>query len=81
MHGDLAVRYVGSRYAQPDNVQKLGSYAVVDASVGLQSKHHDVLLWAKNLTNRKYHAFGIMPGYAGYPAADRTFGVNYSFKF
>lgn len=81
VHGDLAVRYVGSRYAQPDNVQKLGSYAVVDASVGLQSKHHDVLLWAKNLTNRKYHAFGIMPGYAGYPAADRTFGVNYSFKF
>ncbi|WP_432785957.1 Vitamin B12 transporter BtuB [Oligella sp. MSHR50489EDL] len=81
VHGDVALRYVGSRYAQPDNVQKLGSYTVIDASVGLQSKHHDVLFWVKNLTDREYHAFGIMPGYAGYPAADRTFGVNYSFKF
>lgn len=79
--GDLSVRYVGSRYAQPDNLQKLGSYVLVDGSVGLQSKHHDIVLWGKNLGNRKYHAFGVMPGYAGAPAIGRTFGLNYSYKY
>lgn len=78
---DLSVRYVGSRYAQPDNVQKLGRYVLLDFSIGLQSQHHNVSLWTKNLTNRKYHAFGIMPGYAGLPATGRTFGVNYSYQF
>lgn len=78
---DVAVRYVGSRYAQPDNIQKLNSYVLVDASVGLQGKHHDIMLWGKNLGDRKYFAFGVMPGYAGAPALGRTFGMNYSYKF
>ncbi|MEE3608661.1 TonB-dependent receptor [Avibacterium paragallinarum] len=78
---DLSIRYVGSRYAQPDNVQKLGHYMLLNLSIGLQNKHHNILLWSKNLTNRKYHAFGIMPGYAGLPSSGRTFGVNYSYAF
>lgn len=79
--GDLSLRYVGSRYAQPDNVQKLGRYALLDVSMGLQSQHHNILLWSKNLTNRQYHAFGVMPGYAGFPSVGRTFGINYSYRF
>ncbi|MDO5679605.1 MAG: TonB-dependent receptor [Pelistega sp.] len=79
--GDVNIRYVGSRYAQPDNIQKLPSYVLLDASMGIQSKHHDLVVWTKNLTNRKYHAFGIMPGYAGLPAMGRTVGLNYSYKF
>ncbi|WP_432785970.1 Ferrichrome outer membrane transporter/phage receptor [Oligella sp. MSHR50489EDL] len=81
VHADVAVRHVGTRYAWPDNLHKLPSHTLVDASIGLTSKHHDILLWGKNLTNKKYYAYGGIPNDGGYPAQDRTFGLNYSFKF
>ncbi|PID62177.1 MAG: hypothetical protein CR974_03715 [Gammaproteobacteria bacterium] len=74
-------RYVGSRYAQPDNVQKLGSYGLLDASIGIGNDHHCLNLWGKNLGDKKYLYIGVQPGNVGTLAPERTFGLDYQYQF
>ncbi|SUA63799.1 TonB-dependent receptor [Oligella urethralis] len=63
------------------STQKLPSIVLFDASVGLQTKHHDFYVWGKNLLDKRYMGFGAGIANMGVPAEGRTFGVNYSYKF
>ncbi|PID65994.1 MAG: hypothetical protein CR975_04990 [Gammaproteobacteria bacterium] len=77
---DVNYRYVGSRYAQPDNKQKLGNYGIINASVGIANDHHRLMLWGNNLTNEKYLESGVKNG-IGVLGAERSFGLQYSYQF
>ncbi|SUA53158.1 TonB-dependent receptor Fiu [Oligella urethralis] len=80
-NGHVGMRFIGSRYSQVRNTQKLPSIVLFDASVGLQTKHHDFYVWGKNLLDKRYMGFGAGIANMGVPAEGRTFGVNYSYKF
>lgn len=85
------IKYVGSRYADGENSQKVGSFTKVDLGIGYRKK--DIFgfkelgydLKILNLFNKKYI------GYIGgdedtrdtefYPAPDRSFAFNINLKF
>lgn len=69
----------------PDNVTTQPSYHIVNASIGWRSTNDafGVTFWGKNLAKEKYYAFvsesGL--GFAGSPAAPRTYGVTFGVKY
>ncbi len=78
---DINYRYVGSRYGQANNVQKLASYGLINASVGVMNEHHSLMLWGKNLNNKKYLNIGVQPTNVGTLAQGRSFGLKYNYQF
>lgn len=50
--------YVGDHYFDPENRLEQPGYGIVNLRVGLELKHLDVVLFAKNLFDRDYRAFG-----------------------
>ncbi|MDO4723180.1 MAG: TonB-dependent receptor, partial [Comamonadaceae bacterium] len=79
------LRYVGSRAAMPDNQLMLGGHALVDAAIGWSGRHVEWTLWGKNLGNRHWMRYAMMPaGYSaplGRPATGRTWGLNLRYYF
>ena len=80
---NVDLRYVGSRPAQADNKLQLKSYTLVDAALGIQDQHHELSLWAKNLTNERYMTYAMMQGTyeLGIQAQGRSVGVKYKYEF
>lgn len=78
---DVNYRYVGSRYAQADNVQNLDAYHLLNAKIGVNNDHHALSIWGQNLTDKKYLYIGVQPGNVGTLAPGRTFGMGYAYYF
>lgn len=78
---DANLRYVGDRWAEPDNRQRLDSYTLLDASVGVSGGFGEVRLWGKNLTDEKWVYFGVQPGNLGVYAPGRSYGLAYTYEF
>jgi len=86
--------YRGSSLSHPvgdggDPLQEIGSYGLVNASVGLQSDSGwDITLWGKNLTDKDYFTnisrapVGSEPDYViARIGMERSYGVNLSYRF
>ena len=83
---DINYRYVGTRYSQADNKQKLDAYHLVNLNIGLGNDQHELVLWGKNIANKKYLQSGMGYNFAGIEGLgvygpERTFGIKYSYKF
>lgn len=79
------LRHVGRRAAEANNALMLPSHTLVDAAVGLRSRHAELSLWVRNLGNRHWMRFAYMPQgqglYTGLPAPGRTVGVDFRYNF
>lgn len=52
------LRYVGDRYAAPDNLVTLPSYVTADAMLRYEAKGYELALNLKNLANKEYFVSG-----------------------
>ena len=85
---DTNVAYSSKFYWDSDNVISEGTLAIVNASATFTPWRAEALsirLWAKNLTNREYYSVEYEEqgtgGFAASPAAPRTVGGEFRFKF
>lgn len=77
---NISLRYVGDRFAEPNNVQRLDRYILLDVSLGIDSHFGQMKLYGKNLTGEKWAYFGVA-GNQGLLAPGRTWGVSYYYEF
>ncbi|WP_347485120.1 TonB-dependent receptor [Vandammella animalimorsus] len=79
------LRHVGRRAAGPDNRLMLGGHTLADAAIGWSGRHLEWTLWGKNLGNRHWMRYAMMPeGYTeplGRPAPGRALGLNVRYSF
>jgi iron complex outermembrane receptor protein len=85
---DTNVAYSSKFYWDSDNVISQGPLAIVNASATFTPRRAEALsirLWAKNLTHKEYYSIEYEEqgsgGFAASPAAPRTFGGEFRFKF
>ena len=85
---DTNVAYSGKFYWDADNVISQGALTIVNASATFTPRHAEALsirLWVKNLTNKEYYSIEYEEqgpaGFAASPAAPRTFGGEFRFRF
>ena len=85
---DTNVAYSSKFYWDADNVNSQGALTIVNASATFTPRHAAALsirLWVKNLTNKEYYSIEYEEqgpaGFAASPAAPRTFGGEFRFKF
>ncbi|MHA3791129.1 TonB-dependent receptor [Sphingomonas sp. YL-JM2C] len=84
---DFAVSYAYNDgfFWYPDNVTTQPSYHLVNGSVGWKSldERYSLTLWSKNLAKERYYSFVSESalGFAGSPAAPRTYGVTFGVKY
>jgi iron complex outermembrane receptor protein len=74
----LEVRGTSRSYFDASNEESQGSYALVNARLGVRAAAWQVEAWVKNLCDRAYVPLAIPygPSYAGESGAPRTFGVS-----
>jgi iron complex outermembrane receptor protein len=82
-YANTNARYVGDRPAQPNNKLTLKSYTLLDVAAGVQNAHHEVSVWVKNLTDRKYMTYAMLQGNyeLGIQAQGRSMGINYRYSY
>jgi len=85
---DTNVAYSSKIYWDADNVISQGALTIVDASATFTPRKaaaFSIRLWAKNLTNKEYYSIEYEEqgpaGFAASPAAPRTFGGEFRFRF
>ena len=85
---DTNVAYSSKFYWDSDNVISEGPLTIVNASATFTPRRAEafsIRLWVKNLTNKEYYSIEYEEqgpaGFAASPAAPRTFGGEFSFKF
>jgi len=72
--------YIGTTYYDLANNIKQSPYQLLNAKLGVSSKHADLFLWARNITDKKYIAYAYDFG-AVHLADPRTWGVTLTAKF
>ncbi|MCS4533411.1 TonB-dependent receptor [Neisseria montereyensis] len=76
----LGIRYVGKRYTYDPNIlQKLPSYTLVDAMVSYENRNYRAQLNVNNLFDKKYFESGIRPH--AFPGERRTILATFGYKF
>jgi len=85
---DTNVAYSSKFYWDADNVISQGPLTIVNASAAFTPSRAEALsirLWVKNLTNKEYYSVEYEEqgtgGFAASPAAPRTVGGEFRFKF
>ena len=85
---DTNIAYSSKFYWDADNVISQGALTIVNASATFtprQAAALSIRLWAKNLTNKEYYSIEYEEqgpaGFAASPAAPRTFGGEFRFRF
>jgi iron complex outermembrane recepter protein len=85
---DTNVAYSSKFYWDADNVNSQGALTIVNASATFtprQAAAFSIRLWAKNLTNKEYYSTEYEEqgpaGFAASPAAPRTIGGEFRFRF
>ncbi|MBS1932513.1 MAG: TonB-dependent receptor [Bacteroidetes bacterium] len=71
--------YLGKEYFDLANTISQGSYSLLNARLGVSTKHFDLFLWGRNLTNVKYisYAYDFGATHLGNP---KTYGVTLKVK-
>lgn len=81
----LVVRRTGAHYFDTGNTLRQGAYTVVDAGLSWQpARNLEVMLYARNLTNRAYRTYGFSYGPAGnfaQVAPGRTVGLTATYTY
>lgn len=76
------LRYVGDRYAAPDNLVSLGDYVVADAVFTYKAKDYDLALNLKNLADEDYFVSGHgASNNLNAPGAPRSVELTGRFRF
>jgi iron complex outermembrane recepter protein len=72
--------YLGKEYFDLANTISQGSYNLLNARLGVATKHFDLFVWGRNLTNVKYisYAYDFGATHLGNP---KTYGVTVKVKF
>ena len=85
---NINYNYSGKWFAGPDNILSQGAYSLVDGSATytFPGDQLNIGIWARNITNERYHAYlaaGGNPGgqQGGIGGAPRTYGVKAGYKF
>ncbi|MDO4776995.1 MAG: TonB-dependent receptor [Cardiobacteriaceae bacterium] len=77
--------HTGKRAAEPNNRYTLPAHTLIDASLGIANGKGEILLWGRNLTNRRYFRYAYLPdGFAeptGYPGEGRSYGIAFKYHF
>ena len=72
-------------YWYPDNVTRQPSYSLISASLGWRSTNDrfGLTLWGRNLADEQYFSFVSEAnlGFAGSPAAPRTYGMTFNVRY
>ena len=71
-------RYIGEYQLDFVNAYRRNAYSMVNARAGVTSNHFDVAIWARNLNDVRYMAFGYGSYMMGTP---RMWGVTVTGKF
>jgi len=82
VRGEL--RNLGAQYTDIQNKIEQPSYTLLNSRVGLTSGSYSLFIWAQNLNNERYLAYGNPDSSFGRQArigAPRTYGVTLSAKF
>jgi len=76
------LRYVGDRYASPDNLVTLAEYVAADAALAYKTKAYDLALNVKNLTDEEYFVSGHgASNNLNAPGAPRSVELTARFRF
>jgi iron complex outermembrane recepter protein len=85
---DTNIAYSSKFYWDADNVISQGALTIVSAAATFTPRRAEALsvrLWVKNLTNKEYYSIEYEEqgpaGFAASPAAPRTVGAEFRFKF
>jgi len=72
--------YLGKEYFDLANTISQGSYSLLNARLGVATKHFELFLWGRNLTDVKYisYAYDFGATHLGNP---KTYGVTVKAKF
>jgi iron complex outermembrane recepter protein len=72
--------YLGKEYFDLANTISQGSYSLLNARLGVATKHFELFLWGRNLTDVKYisYAYDFGATHLGNP---KTYGVTLKAKF
>lgn len=70
-------QYVGNTYYDLANTIKQNAYSLLNARLGVATKHIDIFGWCRNITDKKYIAYAYDFG-AVHLADPRTYGVTVS---
>jgi len=72
--------YLGKEYFDLANTISQGSYSLLNARLGVATKHFELFLWGRNLTETKYisYAYDFGATHLGNP---KTYGVTLKTKF
>ncbi|HAK80339.1 MAG TPA: TonB-dependent receptor [Runella sp.] len=76
VRGEL--RYIGEYQLDFVNAYHQDAYSVINARAGVTSNHFDVAIWARNLSDVRYMAFGYGSYMMGTP---RMWGITLTGKF
>jgi iron complex outermembrane receptor protein len=72
--------YIGTTYFDVANSIKQSPYQLLNARLGISSKHADIFLWGRNITDKHYIAYAYDFG-AVHLADPRTYGITLMAKF
>ncbi|MCV2509174.1 MAG: hypothetical protein N4Q32_01900, partial [Neisseriaceae bacterium] len=76
-----AVSRRGRMYIDFGNKLSLKPINILDSFVVFKKKKYDVIVWGKNLTNKKYFSNAISSGVSfGTYGRSRSFGITYKVK-
>jgi iron complex outermembrane recepter protein len=72
--------YLGKEYFDLANTISQGSYSLLNTRLGVATKHFELFLWGRNLTDVKYisYAYDFGATHLGNP---KTYGVTLKAKF
>ncbi len=81
--GRLAVRGSSDYYFDSQNTLKQPSYVIIDAEIGYQLGTGELLLWAKNLTDKAIlsRAVNTPNGVVVEDTAARTIGIQFKTRW
>jgi iron complex outermembrane receptor protein len=79
VRGEL--RNMGNQYTDIQNKIKQPSYTLLNSRVGLSNGNYSLFIWAQNLNNERYLAYGNPDSRQARIGAPRTFGITLSAKF
>lgn len=72
--------YIGTTYFDLANQIKQSPYQLLNARLGISSKHADIFVWGRNITDKHYIAYAYDFG-AVHLADPRTYGITLMAKF
>ena len=72
--------YLGRQYFDLANTIRQSSYSLLNTSIGIATKHFQLLVWGRNLSNEKYIAYAYDFG-ATHLGNPKTYGVTLRGEF